>query len=713
MADLNAADQFALEWTDAFIDLNAFNANTRMRVASMLRILLDDLVDAINAADLDAPGSSTVKQRRIKKLVRSVQSTIDLRYRQAAKRLGIGSREVSKFMQGRSVDIINKVFTVDIVSPTMTVNELAALADQNVVLGDTASSFWDDQTRKTKKAFQRQIQQGMTAGETNQQIVQRIRGKATGKSISIETAGGRTIRVRQFKGGVMGISTREADALVRTSVQSVSNDTLVKTYNDNANVLKGYRALTTLDNRTSDICMARTGAAWDLEGNPLPDSATSESFPGPPPWHFNAVVEGMRVKTSRGEIPIEEIIPGDMVLTHAGRFRPVSVTMSKAERGTKYGLHLDSGRVLWVTPEHPLLSASGRWVRADSMKAGDELFQHTEEREEFQVVSSLHSIAEEHPPGFEESFSPDRVMLSPAFSGVGLSVDFQNDLFREYEVQNVGPGVDLKVIGRPSSIESANHELLSPGGVVPEVVGSLAHVSSFGEGVGHGVVALHADRGSFMNPTVILVESPSPMFLSGGPGTSLSVKACRFPLAPDCEPELLHKVIEPRLAEPKASLDGPDGLPIVDVAICDDSLQGGFVHARILRVETKHNKCRVYNLSVAEDETFVAEGVVTHNCRTILSPITKTWEELTQEATGKQKKLLDTVPNSTRASMDGLISTTKVNTFGDWLRIKGDKFARAKLGPGKFDLWKSGKITTSQLIDSAGIPRTLAQLRAL
>ena len=38
--------------------------------------------------------------------------------------------------------------------------------------------------------------------------------------------------------------------------------------------------------------------------------------------------------------------------------------------------------------------------------------------------------------------------------------------------------------------------------------------------------------------------------------------------------------------------------------------------------------------------------------------------------------------------MDGLISTGRVRTFDDWLKIKGDEFARQKLGPARFDLWK-------------------------
>jgi hypothetical protein len=47
-------------------------------------------------------------------------------------------------------------------------------------------------------------------------------------------------------------------------------------------VLQGVQAIVTLDARTSAICMARSGMAWDFDGKPLNDE-TGIDFPGPPP----------------------------------------------------------------------------------------------------------------------------------------------------------------------------------------------------------------------------------------------------------------------------------------------------------------------------------------------------------------------------------------------------------------------------------------------
>jgi len=66
---------------------------------------------------------------------------------------------------------------------------------------------------------------------------------------------------------------------------------------------------------------------------------------------------GARVRTSQGEKNIEEIRPADQVLTHEGRWRSVYHTMRRPYGGKIYTLRYygDSSQALRVTEEHPLL----------------------------------------------------------------------------------------------------------------------------------------------------------------------------------------------------------------------------------------------------------------------------------------------------------------------------------------------------------------------
>src|SRR5437764_1113128 len=86
-------------------------------------------------------------------------------------------------------------------------------------------------------------------------------------------------------------------------------------------------------------------------------------------------IPGQLIYTIEGVKPIEEIRPGELVLTHEGRFRPVSNVMTRHYRGTLYGLSAKLSNTLWLTDEHPILTAEGvgkglMWKRADEIAAG-------------------------------------------------------------------------------------------------------------------------------------------------------------------------------------------------------------------------------------------------------------------------------------------------------------------------------------------------------
>src|SRR5438309_5633811 len=69
------------------------------------------------------------------------------------------------------------------------------------------------------------------------------------------------------------------------------------------------------------------------------------------------LLPGTPIVTRGGSKPIEEIEVGDEVLTHRGRFRRVTKTMSRQHKGEIYGLRLGGGyeRITWMTGEHPVL----------------------------------------------------------------------------------------------------------------------------------------------------------------------------------------------------------------------------------------------------------------------------------------------------------------------------------------------------------------------
>ena len=104
-----------------------------------------------------------------------------------------------------------------------------------------------------------QVKQGYVAGETVDQIVRRVRGT----------------KENDYKDGVLDITRRNAEALVRTAVNDASNQAQDAVWQANEDILDGLRWTSTLDGRTSSVCRARDGTVYPMKSGPRP------------PAHFN------------------------------------------------------------------------------------------------------------------------------------------------------------------------------------------------------------------------------------------------------------------------------------------------------------------------------------------------------------------------------------------------------------------------------------------
>lgn len=72
------------------------------------------------------------------------------------------------------------------------------------------------------------------------------------------------------------------------------------------------------------------------------------------------------IVTLRGIVRANEIVVGDMVWTHRGRWRPVTELFRKPDE-VMYSLHLSNGEVLTSTGEHKVLLFSGEWSTVSSL----------------------------------------------------------------------------------------------------------------------------------------------------------------------------------------------------------------------------------------------------------------------------------------------------------------------------------------------------------
>jgi hypothetical protein len=156
------------------------------------------------------------------------------------------------------------------------------------------------------------VRQSMQNGESMTQAITRVTGG---------TIDGVTVP------GIMKTTKKKAGALVSTAMSAVTNEAALASYKANSDVIKAVTQLSTLDNRTSDVCIAYSGQTWDLNTlRPIPPSTLP--FNSGPPRHFNCRSRLRPVTKSFKELGLDkEEIPKTTRASMDGQV-PADITFS-------------------------------------------------------------------------------------------------------------------------------------------------------------------------------------------------------------------------------------------------------------------------------------------------------------------------------------------------------------------------------------------------
>jgi len=131
---------------------------------------------------------------------------------------------------------------------------LRAIVTETPIQGNLLGSWVEGISSGRVQRIEQQIRLGMAGSETTDQIVARIRGT----------------KALQYRDGVLDISRRSAQSMVRTAVSHVSNVAAQDTWKANAHIVKGWQFLATLDGRTTITCAGLSGQFFPLGEGPIP-----------------------------------------------------------------------------------------------------------------------------------------------------------------------------------------------------------------------------------------------------------------------------------------------------------------------------------------------------------------------------------------------------------------------------------------------------------
>jgi Fe-S cluster assembly protein SufB len=365
---------------------------------------------------------------------------------------------------------------------------------------------------------------------------------------------------------------------------------------------------------------------------------------------------GALVRTHDGEKPIEAIQVGDEVMTHMGRYRRVYNTMKRPYHGNIYNIRFygDSGRELKVTAEHPLLIASRQkqnernktfelsWQFAENVKVGDYL-----------VVPVPKPVAEtvpvhrvtvplgrgRHAPVDREvdlPYEPDFFRLLGYYFAEG-HVDNEHYLSLSFNVSETDYIADAKALveryfGKPP-IENAPRQngqtlVLSSTQIartfarefgsnvyqkhVPAWVSNAdpRMLAELVKGMWRGDGSYDARKNMFRYNTVSadLAYAFRDACLRLGVAASVNLQERTFPRK-DIYAVVIASPFNPQFGE-IVGVNAPAG----DLSGSPFSLDDNFLYVSIKQITVEEMETEVFNFSVEEDETYVAEGVVSHNC---------------------------------------------------------------------------------------------------
>jgi hypothetical protein len=150
---------------------------------------------------------------------------------------------------------------------------IKALVSGTLVNGSKPSVWWNRQSIDFRNNFMDTMRTSMRNGESLTQATARVIGG---------TVDGVTVP------GIMKTTKARANALAATAQSAVTNEAALKSYQANNDVIKMVTQVSTLDNRTSDICIAYSGQTWNVNTlRPVTELGSRLPFNGGPPRHFN------------------------------------------------------------------------------------------------------------------------------------------------------------------------------------------------------------------------------------------------------------------------------------------------------------------------------------------------------------------------------------------------------------------------------------------
>jgi SPP1 gp7 family putative phage head morphogenesis protein len=408
--------------------------------------------------------------------------------------------------------------------------------------------------------------------------------------------------IRNLRDVVFPANDNGLGAVVRTALQHSANQARQATWAANSDIVKRVRWLSTLDSRTSEQCQSMDGRLFPINEGPRP------------PLHISCLAGHTDILTCGG----------------------VSNIYKRSYKGAMVDIKTASGRTLTITPNHPILTRTG-WKPAGEVNALDSLACVTRPQD---IISNNKDCVNAR---FSDLFSAAKIMVDPS------SVAHRPSATEHFHGDGVA-NTDIEVIDTTSlrwdgvremlnnSIKNdrlplrsgVKYSLYGLGSLNPFLSGCFSAFTGFVRGFSEACNLLWR---RVIHANLLLLRPVSQGSVSGAKepyyrsGGAIKAKVNRYGIGSYAGLVSLANFISNRIREINNFELTSGGVSPVEHSLdwlevnaeqLPDFLDGRtfgaeFDHVVDVTVR-KEVFCHVFNLE-NENNWYVANGIITHNCR--------------------------------------------------------------------------------------------------
>lgn len=198
-------------------------------------------------------------RERMLRILNEIKKVSVEAYRAVNKKLKDDLLDIAEYEVDYNKNLLETTLPVELSVSTVTRETLISLIDTHPIEGDHVGDWVNHLYHNKRRAIEKAIKMGVLDGDPTGKIIRTIRGT----------------RKLAYKDGVIEKCRSEIEALVRTSINSITTQARNELYKANTDIVKKWKFVATLDSRTSLNCASLDGKTYDIGTGPMP------------PRHFN------------------------------------------------------------------------------------------------------------------------------------------------------------------------------------------------------------------------------------------------------------------------------------------------------------------------------------------------------------------------------------------------------------------------------------------